>query len=779
MHRKDFLFCGMKFKRGSTAFFMIGLMLLLMGCGDGTHNPTSPETRAWLYEKEFSNDPSLVARPDQVVILALTPGVAAMAHAIPYEFADGGAYLFGIEADDPFITRAELSDHNGMPVLSVVRGDGGAYMDLPPGTYSLMVFHDGTDVPSEGTVAFIRLQQTHGAEEMGEPAATKAEETSSLINPIYPAFVALRSSSSPRYLGLGEITVSGEKIPSISFYSYLLDQIPGHDYLFSFEPMTAVDCTEAGVYPTFEGTYRLHLWQHEEQHFATTVAACDMLTPQCPSNQTVNLPAPGNICFPAMFAESDENFVHVEDKNNGFFSLWSFIWDNIPCSPIYTDPDNMYVYWTEFQTPPGNPAGQWQIDPSFTFYADGSQIDRSTLEKGQVAIYEGENFTGAAAILRRSFDVTYLICLSTIQSVAFGHHTDTTVQFYSDPNQKGLIIKTVGIDTGQSLDVQKWNSIRIFDSRKILISSQECRYCNLAGVDLSNVVIENADLSYANLMQAALNHSSFKTADMRYALFNGANLNYANLEGANLCGAAFHATVQSDDNAATLEYAYLKNVNLSNANLSGASCNYMNFYGDYSGSCGVQDDCGFSDECASAASATMDRAVFTNAYLAGVDMSQASLRGVDFSNAMLPGVNFTGADLARDPDTGNATNFTEAFLEGANFTSVGISGVIFSNAFVDPGTDGGCMLFPLDTNHTQFTAFWGTVGDNICVTFSYDNGTALPNNTSSDNICPDGSYGPCTVARWNNPAVPMDRTPQKASSCKAPHPICTDVDTKW
>ncbi len=776
---------------GTVAFFVIGLMLILTGCGEGTHNPTPPEARAWLYEKEFTHNPALMARPDQVVILALTPGVEAMAHAIPYEFADGGPYLFGIEADDPFITGAELCDQSGVPVLSVERGDGGAYMDLPPGTYSLTVFHDGTDVPSEGTVAFIRLQQTDGAEETGEPAAEKAEETGSLINPIYPAFVALRSNSAAPYHYLGTATIvlyfknfihPYSYLPG-GLFSYLISNIPCRHHLFSFEPMTAVDCNAFG-YPPFEGTYRLHAWEIEGQYFSPTVEMpCEcMITPQCPSNQTLDLP-PGTVCFPAICGyESGEKLVHVQSNNNGFFLLWSYVSGDFGCSPLYTDPHSKYIFWTEFQAVPVHPVGEWQIDTSFTFYRDG-KFDRSTLEKGQVAVYEGENFTGAAAILPRPLDETSLICMPAIKSVAFGHQTDTTVQFFSDPDYKGLI-KTVGIDTGQSLDMEQVKSIWIFDSKKVLISTNKCPHCNLAGVDLSKMVLDNADLSYANLMQAALNNSSLKTADMRYALFNGADLNYANLEGANLCGAEFHATAQSGHNAATLEYAYLKNVNLSNANLSGTSCNYMNFYCDYPGPCGVKDDCGFSDDCASAASATMDGATFTNAYLTGVDMSRASLRGVDFSNAMLVGVNFTGANLARDPNTGNATNFTEAFLESANFTDTQVTSVNFSNAFVDAGTDGGCMLFPLNAGHTQFKSFWGTPGNDICVTFSYDNGTELPDNTSEDNLCPDGNAGPCSSAdRWNNTHIPMDRTTQKASTCEASsaawQPICTDVDLKW
>jgi len=789
MRKPAFLNCPLAAAIILCAALAIGSAIALLSCSDsGISNPPSG-TRPWFYEHEFAHDKGLAARPDHVVILQLVPGDEAMAHGIPYEFAEGGPYLFGIEADDPFITRAELLDANGAPVLTVERGDGGAYMDLPVGAYSLKVFHDGSDVPPEGTVAFIRLQQTPPdvpAAEAGEPAPTG---TSSLITPQYPAFVPLRAmdvDSGFSYLGLLEEMDFRAMRPRnfLKLYNNIY-------MIFSFEPVTPMHCTETYVYPPFEGTYRLHFWGDTTHIFSALLWSCDN-PPGCPPSQAEK-PEEGATYMPGFFIpgtfDGEEAFVHVEDNGDGTFLMWSFIHDGYPCSPIYMDagPEgNLCGYYTAFEAPAAaDPPQRFQIDRTYTCYMDGTALDTRSLQKGDAAIYIREDYKGPTAVLHTSITDLGMIPFppfTNVRSVAFGHHTDTTAQFFGEADYTDLL-KTVGVNTGKDFWIQGVKSIYLFDSKKVLISSNKCPYCNLAGVDLSGMTLDKADLSYANLMQAALNDVSLKKADMRFALLNGANLTYANLEGANLCGASLQGTDASDGIAASLQYAFLKNVNLANANLSGTACAYVNFYSDYEGVCGVDPECGFSKSCATAASATLDGANFTNAYLNGVDFSSASVRGVKFVDAMLEGVLFTGANLGQDPGTGAATDFTQAFLGGADFTGAVVTGVTFANAFVSSDPGGNCMLYELSGDHTQFRgfedAFHGkTAGDSICVTFSYTKATALPT-TGTENICPNGASGPCSDPDWTNPKIPMNKTTQKASLCDAAEPVCSDVNYDW
>jgi uncharacterized protein YjbI with pentapeptide repeats len=81
-----------------------------------------------------------------------------------------------------------------------------------------------------------------------------------------------------------------------------------------------------------------------------------------------------------------------------------------------------------------------------------------------------------------------------------------------------------------------------------LLSTQQCRFCNLHSADLSG-----AQLSGAQLSNASLSHAKLSNANLSRANLSGAFLTNANLSGANL----------SD--------AYLANANLSNADLSGAN----------------------------------------------------------------------------------------------------------------------------------------------------------------------------------------------------------------
>jgi uncharacterized protein YjbI with pentapeptide repeats len=80
-----------------------------------------------------------------------------------------------------------------------------------------------------------------------------------------------------------------------------------------------------------------------------------------------------------------------------------------------------------------------------------------------------------------------------------------------------------------------------------LLSTKQCRFCNL----------HSADLSGAQLSDAQLPNSSLTSAQLSKANLSRANLSGAFLMNANLSGA-------------NLTEAFLSNANLSNANLSGA-----------------------------------------------------------------------------------------------------------------------------------------------------------------------------------------------------------------
>lgn len=90
-----------------------------------------------------------------------------------------------------------------------------------------------------------------------------------------------------------------------------------------------------------------------------------------------------------------------------------------------------------------------------------------------------------------------------------------------------------------------------------LLSTKQCRWCNLHKAELSGAQLAGADLSNSTLVKAGL-----AKADLSRANLSGAFLTYANLTGANLSDAYLVK--------ANLSGADLSDANLSGADLSGA-----------------------------------------------------------------------------------------------------------------------------------------------------------------------------------------------------------------
>jgi hypothetical protein len=90
-----------------------------------------------------------------------------------------------------------------------------------------------------------------------------------------------------------------------------------------------------------------------------------------------------------------------------------------------------------------------------------------------------------------------------------------------------------------------------------LLSSKECKFCNLHSADLSNAQLSGAQLSNASLNGAKLSNANLSRANLSEAFLTNADLSGANLTDAYLVNA-------------NLSNANLSNANLAGANLSGA-----------------------------------------------------------------------------------------------------------------------------------------------------------------------------------------------------------------
>ncbi len=374
----------------------------------------------------------------------------------------------------------------------------------------------------------------------------------------------------------------------------------------------------------------------------------------------------------------------------------------------------------------------------------------SLLKDGEVALYSKPNFQGFAVVFTGSCANLDTICFAgeggAARSLKVANNMVATV--YADANFAGYnwpynaSVAELPDTLWRSLQVESLSS---FNTRKTLLSTNNCMGCmlksakladaKLAGVVLTNATLTGADLRRAVLTDAKLSNAIFDGAwmidvDMQRAIassasFRGALLNGANLNGAQFDGAFFNAAGAYP--AAQLNYAYMPNANLKNAALDGASMTYVDLYG---GNATVE-------------GATMRGTDLTNALLTELVFGKVHMEGASLTGAVLINANVVGAFL-------NKARMIGAHLEGADFTGATLYGANLTHAVVasDAGSYAVQVLPNADSQSTVPRQY----------NFS---ATTLPGTTTDkDSLCPNGLPGPCNtpeslkVDGANKPAQP-------------------------
>lgn len=214
-----------------------------------------------------------------------------------------------------------------------------------------------------------------------------------------------------------------------------------------------------------------------------------------------------------------------------------------------------------------------------------------------------------------------------------------------------------------------------------LLSTNECKNCDLSNANLERVNLQDANLEGANLQNANLKGANLQSANLKNAFMLKVNLEQANLteselKGANLTSASLNKSILSNANlqGVNLQQADLRQADLKEANISAPS-------------------------------------LLQGADLEGANLMQANLKGVNFKNANLRQANLEGADLSKtdiklDDIPNNYsleeraadfliglpvfsfisggvdfyTSFLGANLESANFDSTDLDKASFENA---------------------------------------------------------------------------------------------------
>jgi uncharacterized protein YjbI with pentapeptide repeats len=106
---------------------------------------------------------------------------------------------------------------------------------------------------------------------------------------------------------------------------------------------------------------------------------------------------------------------------------------------------------------------------------------------------------------------------------------DTIAYLYSEPNFGGEVRLVTGPTT---VDPAVIRSVRVARTKKLLIETNKCKGCNLAGVNLSGYTLYNVELTDVDMTRANLSNAQMAGARFTNVNFEGANLSKTSFYGA-------------------------------------------------------------------------------------------------------------------------------------------------------------------------------------------------------------------------------------------------------
>ena len=765
---------------------------------------------------DFKVNPSLVATEAHHVVLRSAPEKGTQ--SFPLKLS-AKVYKFCMDAQDEGADTLRLLDAAGTEVFSLKAGDACANIEPVAGVYTMQHGYGGTGTtrtiffhpPAPPTSAPTALAS--------KPALVRSVRAAS--DPNHPEYWAVYfdNAGTSDYLSFTGINYAGGNVDSSSGYQVAFgcagriqaiahtdpyywpgDTTTRTRYLFDaanfFEITRLSDGTPSGFglpyscinWPPLDGSNRS---VDPEHHTYALDYATDY------NNQDLWI-------VPMMFPPGDPAGAVITDNDKFVqetLSIANFTNNSFQLNKSQVTQDKVTWPLSVFAGPTQFVGLNYFVSPSdfhlgFRYFPNGlppSMADASgtwTLATGEVAMFSGSNCTGSAMISegvslpyhQPTGSIAELAILGGfLGSLQLGPQTAASV--YSGELYQGesFVFNESGCVNFSAAGFAPV-SIRVStDTAAMVVQTNSCEYCNLAGVDLSGLDLTaqgGVKLRHSNLSGAQLSNSNLSKADLRHATLQGAHLNYANLDSANLCLASMNAGTSGA--AANLTGAHLRNANLYGANLDGADFTYASFYSATPQSC-QQSACDTYalPTCASAYLASMNSAKFPNAYLAGVDMGHTTANGAIFSGAMLFGASFSGANVNRSAGTGAATDFGYAFLQGTDFTNAQVQYASFANAYIDTDSSNNCIQTDLSNEYTGFPGLEvsNTAGQCVagvqqaptCIQYIYS-AAHLPA-TDSTNSCPDGSTGPCSTTEWTSPRIPLANSSQPTSTCQ-PAPLC-------
>lgn len=223
------------------------------------------------------------------------------------------------------------------------------------------------------------------------------------------------------------------------------------------------------------------------------------------------------------------------------------------------------------------------------------------------------------------------------------------------------------------------------------------KFVQLAGMDLSTRVLDDADFTAASmsrtrLIRASLQRAAFFRADLTQADLRGADARRADFRGALLGGA-------------NLAFA-----NLDEADMRRATLAVVDNRGNYKqwGQPGPDGTAGASLRGSAMNGARLDDAQaggtdFSNCSLKGAKLNGANLKGAVFAGAILSGAQFRGATMAE-------VDLTGAVLTGVDLAELRLPASALANCICDPGAEAMARRVVLAERLSQAAAWVSSNG---------------------------------------------------------------------
>ncbi|WP_266159263.1 pentapeptide repeat-containing protein [Dyella silvatica] len=268
------------------------------------------------------------------------------------------------------------------------------------------------------------------------------------------------------------------------------------------------------------------------------------------------------------------------------------------------------------------------------------------------------------------------------------------------------------------------------------VTGAKFKYARMVGIDMHEAKSEaeidkpetipdftGADMRGANMHKAELSGALFTKARMHGINLSHATLGYAQFNEARLDTLLDTESGVSIQRRSDLSYANLLSANFDQAYLEmgsqnlGANLSYAKFYGDQ----------------ASIKNATLAGAIFSNAYLAGLNFTGGNDKAMEH-------MNFAGACLLNC--TLKKASLLNACLLGADLTEANLSGASMTDAMIADAPSRDDKGVPIKN---ELVVNGVSSAPKI---LEYGRTLISERATNQQTTCPSGSSGPCSEQSW-------------------------------